>query len=159
MLTVKVKDRDRGLKKLQRNLKNTGKHFVKVGIFGDSASAAHAGTQKSNVEIAGFQEFGTSRIPARSFIRATVDAEQNNIKKLQVKLGRNIIKLRTTEPQGLGLIGVFLQGAMQKRIQGGISPALSPKTIQRKGSSKALIDTGQLVQSIAWSVERGKLKA
>ncbi len=159
MLTVKVKDRDRGLKKLKRNLKNTGKHFVKVGIFGDSASEAHAGTQKSNVEIAGFQEFGTSRIPTRSFIRATVDAEEAKIRKLQVQLGRKVLQGKTTEVQGLSVMGVFLQGAIQKRIQGGISPALSPKTIQRKGSSKTLIDTGQLVQSIAWAVERGKLKA
>ncbi len=159
MLTVKVRDRDRGLKKLKRNLKNTGKNLVKVGIFGERADAAHAGTQKSNVEIAGFQEFGTKTIPSRSYIRATIDAEKVKIRRLQKKLAEQIIKRRTTEVQGLNLLGVFLTGAMQKRIQGGLSPALKPATIKRKGSSKPVIDTGQLIQSITFAVERGKLRA
>lgn len=159
MLTAKVTDRDRGLKKLKRELKKSGKSFVKVGIFGERADAAHAGTEKSNVEIAGFQEFGTKTIPSRSYIRATVDAEKGKIRQLQKKLAEQIIKRRTTEVQGLNLIGSFVTGAMQKRIQGGLSPALKPATIKRKGSSKPVLDTGQIVQSLTWVVERGRLRA
>lgn len=159
MITAKVTDRDRGLKKLKRNLKKSGKHLVKVGIFGDKADQAHANTQKSNVEIAGFHEFGTGKIPQRSFIRATVDAEIGKIKQLQRVLGRKVVQGKITEEQGLGTIGIFLVAAIQKRIQGGISPELKPATIKRKGSSKQLIDTGQLVQSIAFAVERGRVRA
>ncbi len=164
MLTVKVRDRDRGLKKLKRNLKNTGKNFVTVGIFGERADAAHAGTEKSNVEIAGFHEFGTPTIKPRSYIRATVDAEKGRIRQLQKRLAEQIIKRRTTEAQGLNLIGVFLQGKMQTRIQAGIAPPLEDatikrKTVQGKKGTTPLIDTGQLIQSITFAVMRGKLKA
>lgn len=157
MITAKVTVKDRGFKKLQRNLKATGKRIVRVGIFGENASEKHANSAKSNVEIAGFQEFGTGTIPKRSFLRATVDAEEGNIKKLERAMVQGIIKLRTTEARGLELIGVFVVGAIQKRIQGGIDPKLKPATERRKGSTKQLIDTGQLFQSITFAVERRKL--
>lgn len=155
--TVKV--RDRGLRDLKKRLKKSGQSFVKVGIFGEEADATHAGTKRSNVEIAGFHEFGTGTIPQRSFLRATVDAEEGKIKKLQRTISRNMLKRRITEKKGLGLIGTFVTGEIQKRIRGGIDPKLKPATIRRKGSSKQLIDTGQLVQSITWEVVRGRLPA
>lgn len=160
----KVVDKDRGRRDLMRRLRKTGKSFVKVGIFGNDASEPHAGSNKSNVEIAGFHEFGTNTIPQRSYLRATVDAEETRIKNLQRKIARGIIKRRITEEKGLALIGEFLVGKMQKRIQGGIPPKLKPatirrKTVQGKKGTTPVIDTGQVVQSITWAIEKGKLRA
>ena len=41
----------------------------------------------------------------------------------------------------------------EAKIASNIPPALAPETIERKGSSVALIDTGQLRSSITWQVE------
>jgi hypothetical protein len=46
-------------------------------------------------------------------------------------------------------------GVIKQRIANGIAPPNSPYTIARKGSSKPLIDTGQLRNSITYQVEIG----
>jgi hypothetical protein len=50
------------------------------------------------------------------------------------------------------LIGMRVVGDIQDRISDGIPPPNSPITIARKGSSKPLIDSGQLRQSISFEV-------
>jgi len=57
--------------------------------------------------------------------------------------------------QILRLAGVFLEGKIKETIQRGRSewPPLKPATIKRKKSSKPLIDTGKLLNSITSKVE------
>ncbi|MDF7681191.1 hypothetical protein PT300_11600 [Enterobacteriaceae bacterium ESL0689] len=49
-------------------------------------------------------------------------------------------------------MGEKLAGEVKRKIQSGIAPPLDPKTIARKGSSRPLIDTGNLLQSITYEV-------
>jgi phage gpG-like protein len=134
-------------------LKATGKRTVKVGIFGDAAEEAHEGTPLSNVEIASVHEFGAGNVPQRSFIRSTVDKQERQVRDVQRRIGRGIVRGTLNEEKGLGLLGTFLVAEIQKSIQAGIPPELEAATSARKGSSTPLIDTGQLIQSIAWEVE------
>lgn len=48
----------------------------------------------------------------------------------------------------LELAGAFLEGKMVDKITSGLSPALHPATIEAKGSSTPLIDTGELLDQI-----------
>ena len=48
----------------------------------------------------------------------------------------------------LELAGAFLEGKMTDKIASGISPALHPATVENKGSSQPLVDTGELLDQI-----------
>jgi phage gpG-like protein len=54
--------------------------------------------------------------------------------------------------RNLGVAGVFLESKMVEKIQSGLSPALAPETIARKGSGVPLFDTGELLSQISHHV-------
>lgn len=104
--------------------------------------------------IAAVHEFGSPSqgIPERSFLRVAV---QRNRQKY-VRLNRiNLVKMlrgQATVDQALGQLGEMAKGDVQTEIRSGDFAPLKPATIKRKGSSRPLIDTGQMVQSIAWEL-------
>lgn len=93
------------------------------------------------------------KMPERSFIRGTVDAKGRQITKIAKTLMQSVFKKQRTTKQALGLLGIFVQGLIRGRMSAGIPPPLKPATIKRKGSSKPLIDTGQLRSSIDLKVK------
>lgn len=149
---VKISDKDNGAKALARNLKALSGSHVRVGIQGKEASAQHAGSPSSVAAIATYQEFGTSTIPERSFIRATVDEKHAEIQLLIKRLAKLVAEGKLTEDDALKLLGQKVQADIINRIRDNIPPPLKEETIQRKGSSVALIDTGQMVQAITYRV-------
>lgn len=135
-----------------------GRHAVQVGVVGSEA-ANEAAPGITLARIAGVHEFGAAiqtrfgviLIPERSFIRSTI-AENKNYSSLIAKLVESVLDGRRTEKQALETFGARASADMKKRIAAGIEPPNAPSTIARKGSSKPLIDTGRLRQSITWSV-------
>ena len=102
-------------------------------------------------DVAAFNEFGLG-VPERSFIRAWFDgATEENRAALQHGMIMALKGEKTIE-QVLELIGLRFVGKMQQRISNGISPANAPSTIKQKGSSKPLVDTGQMRQAITYLV-------
>ena len=74
-------------------------------------------------------------------------------------MGANIHRVfqkRATLPQLLNTLGAKAAADVKNTIRQGIPPPNSPETIRRKGSSRPLIDTGQLINAITWIVERVK---
>jgi hypothetical protein len=58
------------------------------------------------------------------------------------------------ERKAMGLLGAWASGAIKATIsQSGDFAPLAPSTVKAKGSSRPLIDSGQLNQSITWVVE------
>ena len=104
--------------------------------------------------IAAVHEFGSPSqgIPERPFLRVAV---QRNRQKY-VRLNRiNLVKMlrgQATVEQALGQLGEMAKGDVQTEIRSGEFTPLKEATIKRKGSSRPLIDTGQMVQSIAWEL-------
>lgn len=158
MSRTKVTVRDRGWKALLQRVQDWARApgRVRVGVLDDTPKDAHDGKpgSASLVEVAAIHEFGApaANIPERSFIRATVDIERDEIQKLQGAVARRVVKDAITARQGLGQIGAKVVAMMRRRIRAGIAPPLQPATIERKGSSKPLIDTRQLVSSLTWKV-------
>jgi hypothetical protein len=156
----RIVDRDKGLKRIRREVVITGA-VVEVGIMGPKASApkqVHEGekpTPATMVEIAGYQEFGTATIPARSFIGGWFDENEASNKAFARDLALKRLGGKLDYRRSLDLMGVRAQGGIQKRIAAGIAPPLDPATIKRKGSSKPLIDTGQLRSSITYRIASG----
>ena len=104
--------------------------------------------------IAAVHEFGSPSqgIPERPFLRVAV---QRNRQKY-VRLNRiNLVKMLRGQmgmEQALGQLGKMAKGDVQTEIRSGDFTPLKAATIKRKGSSRPLIDTGQMVQSIQWEL-------
>lgn len=99
-------------------------------------------------------------IPERSFLRAGVDANRGQISELVKAQLALVAKGKGTAKQGLDRIGMGIVGIIRKRIQDGIAPPLSPRTVANRagkgkgeGGDTPLIDTGQLIQGITWDAE------
>jgi hypothetical protein len=100
------------------------------------------------------------RIPERSFIRSPFTANQARYLKMLKKGARKILAGKMTTEQVLGLIGERAKADMQNAMARGIAPPIKASTIRArrkrfgKASSKPLIATGQLRQSITWTIKR-----
>jgi len=172
---VSVKVTDHGADALvarMRALKASGLR-VRVGVLDDGAkqekrpraaqskkarvrakAASQSRAQRmSLLEVAVVHEFGAGHVPARSFIRATIDEKRGEIEQLQGLLAKQILEGKVTPEDALGIVGTKVAAWCQTRIAAGIAPPLKPATIARKGSSVPLVNTGQLKSAITWRVE------
>ena len=113
---------------------------------------------KSIPMYAAYNEFGTSRIPARPFMRTTANEHQNEwCETLAGALKGEILK--DNAKKAMGLVGEQMKAHIQQTIQKGIFAPNSPKTVankRRKGKREPdhpLIDTGQMLASIISEVK------
>lgn len=153
---LKLTDKDKGwdeLKQIVLRLSGTPAYCL-VGVQGREAAANTQGAPALTIsQIASWNEFGNARVPERSFIRACIDEHRPAIQSRATRLGAGVLMQRMTAPQALALLGEYAVGLMKARIAAGIQPANAPSTIKRKRSSKPLIDTGQLRNSITYTIE------
>ena len=152
-MSVKITDTDRGYKRLLTRLRTaSGRATVNVGIMGKEASATKQGGGLTNVQVATFHEFGAGDVPERSFIRAGVDENQQKIILLQAKLAKGVVQGKLTTKKALEILGLEVQNLIQRKIESNIAPPLKQATIDRKRSDVALVDTGQLKNSVTFKV-------
>ena len=152
---VKFVDRDRGWGRLRRELRKSLRHpHVAVGIFGEKGSEPHQDSNFTNAQVGSVHEFGLGNVPERSFIRGTIDQKGRKITRVAKALATQVLQGQVSTKIALDILGQFVKGEIQKRIARGIPPPLKPATIARKGSSKPLIDKGQLRASIDHEVRR-----
>ncbi|ETD72967.1 hypothetical protein V757_01085 [Pelistega indica] len=97
-------------------------------------------------DLAAVHEFGSEdgHIPERSFLRTSV--VKNKAKYFRF-FGDRLITGNDPE-KALNELAELAKGDVQENIVNGDFKALAPETIKRKGSTKPLIDTGKLRQSI-----------
>jgi len=149
---VKVVDRDRGFKRIRRELRSR-RIEITVGVQGPLGAAVHGGSGDATVaDIAAFNELGLG-VPERSFLRSTLDANAKKYRKLLAGVGQAAIDGRVTLEQGAGIVGEVAVGDAKQAIADGIPPPNAPSTIERKGSSRTLIDTGQMRSAITKQVK------
>jgi len=144
---------DRGAKAIVDRCRALQKpSVIRVGVLSDGPKRTRSGkaSKLSLVAIAALHEFGTKRIPKRSFIGATVDQRKADIPKLQRAIAVSVLSGKITPQQGAAQFGGKVVGWIQTRMAAGIGPANAPSTIARKKSSKPLINTGQLRSAITW---------
>ena len=146
--------------KLQEINDATSKHLV-VGVLGPLAEAMHKQADPSEpavtvAQVAAKNHFGAPGVPARPFITIALRRKQAPITKVVDAALKAVTEGRSSGERALELVGLFVQGQIQETISEGVAPPNSPQTIARKGSSKPLIDTGQLRQSITYAVREGK---
>lgn len=94
-------------------------------------------------------------IPARPFMRPTVAAKGDSWMKLLAQGAAQVLLGKATAEQVLEAVALRAAGDVAKTISTISSPPLSPRTIAgKKGATKPLVDTGQMIQSVTGVVER-----
>jgi hypothetical protein len=162
------RDVDKGYDALMKRLVELANPQVRVGVHAAEGQRREAGIRLAKKEgkfhlrgrggarpvtvldVATWAEFGIGQ-PMRSWLRAWYDGgrQQNfaDIQKMMVRVLAGKVPLN----RALEQLGQRFVGLIQRRLAQGIPPPNAAATIARKGSSKPLIDTGQLRSSITYS--------
>lgn len=143
---------DRGWNKIKTNIRALQGEGVKVGIR--SSAGEHDGVLI--VDYATFNEFGTSRIPARPFMRRTADQSKKFLPPFVRYLTNNMLNNNLTVPQVMNQLGLFFQSKIRETIRSSKSWAVpnAPYTIKKKKSSTPLIDHGFLLGAVDYERTR-----
>ena len=156
-----VTDRDHGYAALKRELDKlaaSGVPVVYVGILQDVGSEM---SEDGGITLAGYaaaNEFGTKRIPERSFMRSTVADNQAGYQKELDEISGEFVDAalrfpgsgnRTLE-RGLGRLGLRVTRDIQNKIRDIKDPPNAPSTLARKYRGQSpLIHTGTMRRSIS----------
>ena len=150
-MSVKVTDKvTADGKKLQKILKELADKEVRVG-FQQGKATEEDGTDVC--DIAAWNELGTVDMPSRPFLRMSVDDNSDKINAFISAQKRSIINGESAE-RILKKIGIFQKDLIQEKITEGSFAPNAPSTIKAKGSSKPLIDTGRMRQSVNFEIKQ-----
>jgi hypothetical protein len=154
----RVSDRDMGMKALMALAAQIADEApcVVVGIAGGQM---HKTAGISVAELAATHEYGLG-VPERSFLRATVDkgrerylaSMQKAMKATVVYASKHKSSWDPLKSVSLKRLALVIEGDVKAAIAAGIPPPNAQRTIDKKGSSTPLIDTGQLRRSILGQV-------
>lgn len=105
--------------------------------------------------IAATHEFGSASqgIPERSFLRVPLRAAKEELGQIITRQLPLVVEGQLSMVQLMDQLGARAASVSQEAISAGIPPANAPATVQQKGSSTPLIDTGRLRQSITHVVD------
>jgi len=171
---VKFKTIDHGKLRIERELKIASGKVALVGIPGDAKlpKLGESGTVNNLAELAFILEKGSTvnKIPARPFMRQTREKAESKFQKLLARFYKAIISGKTTSNKALARLGEAYEGEMKEifttgnfapnapiTIHGGwMRNKVSGKVFKVKGkeSSRPLIDTSHLRQSIMYKVAK-----
>lgn len=145
MKDVTVEDIDLGWNKIKEDIQKLNKAHTDVGFFGSGG-----GPETNMAARATVHEFGSQKqnIPKRPFMRETFDRNLDATLKVMAIWYSKIFIHKTTPRNALKNIGEWYTGRMKLQITTGSFTPLKASTVRAKKSSKALIDTGQMRNSI-----------
>jgi hypothetical protein len=160
----KTKRIDLGANQIRKQLKILdGRPHVKVGFPAENkpTEEPHVGSKGlRNVDIAVYHEFGTEKIPQRSFIRT---ARKDNLKKwikATLNLQRKIYQGRMTVSKALDILGLKLQKDIKRKITQGdpswddLADSTKISRLKKgsgdKGPIRPLVDTGQMRNAVTY---------
>lgn len=142
---MELKGGDKLKAKLEEIARSMGGGSVRVGFLEDAKYPD--GTPVAAVAF--WNEFGKVGQPPRPFFRQMIAKESGDWADVMAS------QAKATDFNGpvvLGRMGELIKGQLQQSINEFESPALSPKTIAKKGFEKPLIDTGHMLNSVAYEV-------
>lgn len=105
----------------------------------------------SLVEVAARNEFGSDTIPPRPFMKQSFDTHKDQLLKACQQAAKSVANGGDVQ-QALNSVGVTAKGIVQEEIRDGDFAPNAASTIKAKGSSKPLIDTGHMRQSVNYVI-------
>lgn len=137
-------------KRYFKELEKLSKIEVQVGFQRGEASYED-GTDL--VDIAAYNEYGSSDTPARPFMKQSFENHGDELQKACDRVNQTLSAGGTAET-ALKQLGVYAKGLVQQEIvDGGFAPN-SPSTIKKKGSAHPLIDSGTMRQSVNYVIKK-----
>jgi hypothetical protein len=157
-------DTDMGLEDIFKETEKLKSMCVKVGVTEDvGAQTVDGGATLA--QIASWNELGVLGppmsqygdgkwfIPPRPFVRGFADGKREQIAKTLDKLGGLVAGGKLDADTAIRRLGEFGQSGVKSYIRNGPHIANADSTIARKrGSTKPLIDTGTMKNSIRYQV-------
>lgn len=153
MFKVKIKQSGGWLnRQIDKQLKQfAGK--VSIGVFSQQSIVQG----KINLaELATVHEYGSTKrnIPQRSFLQASLSQNAERYRTLIRSQMWQVVQLKASPMQVKHLLGMRAVADVQNYMVTATFTPLKPATIKRKRSSRPLIDTGRLRQSITYKVDK-----
>jgi len=124
---------------------------VRVGFLENATyppETAQRGPTLHVAQVAFWNEFGTSRAPARPFFRGMIDRELGDWGD---KLGKFLKASDFNSDTALGLLGTDVKDALTQEIARWPADN-APSTVARKGFNKGLVDKGVMQRSTDFEV-------
>ena len=155
---AKFIERDRGWNKILDNVRRTKGLRLDVGFMGAEASAQHGESRLTVAIVAAIHEFGGGRVPERSYLRSTFEANQTAYFALiETAVSLSVYGTSTVE-SALAHVGSVIVADVQQAIRNGIKPDLSEETLRKKRAKNQpdtpLIATEQMIDAISFAVRR-----
>ena len=143
------------IKAYQDNLEKAKKLQLAVGLPKETASSKVYGDGTSVIKVGAMHEYGAGKIPRRSFLRTPFIMKDKEISNFLLDMFKRVAEKGLDAEKALSIVGVkavnISQGAFTSKGYG-TWQALKQSTINEKGSSQILIDTGTLRSSITYIV-------
>jgi hypothetical protein len=144
---------DRNLKKLIKAFDNIP--YVKVGILGKTKSRSEGDID--NVKLGVIHEFGTDKIPMRSFLRIPIAENLDQYLKSAGAFKKNVIKKIISEESledFVKKIGKVAEKIVLDAFNTGGFGKWKPSNMKYKKVKQTLVETTQLRDSITSEIEK-----
>ena len=156
MIVTSTVTRNNGLLDRITSVARSATSKIEVGYFGNQMhrpSITSGSTGSISIkDLAAIHELGLG-VPKRAFVGPAL--QKNRIKYIKY-IGKQltpIIRRRQTMNAAWQTVGIMVVADIQEYMITAKFTPLAPSTIKRKGSSKPLIDTGQMRQAITYRVK------
>lgn len=164
----KVIDKDKGWNRLQELAKRLAANdvHVRVGVLDDGRAGSEDRGGITTGQLAVAMEFGTSHVPARSWVGLTFDRARAEVQADMRQLLGRVVDGKITVDKALNVLGAKYSAAVKNTVTQGeqIQPPNAPSTLARKlaktregaaNGVRTLIDTGRMVGAVTWATFGG----
>lgn len=158
---MNILDTDKGMLVIKKAFEQLRKTQINVGVFSDAVNDKGADKVIETVYIADYaitNEYGSGRVPERSFLRSTASERQDQWSRLMADAFTNISKNggRSLD-NDLYRLGAVARSDIIAKINSNINPPNAPSTIKRKkNKSRTLIEHGILRSSIEARISKSQ---
>lgn len=160
-----IRQHNGGIAGLIERMRQIGKTQVLIGVPSGNARKKRRKDARTivdntyptnNATIAASHELGapTRGIPARPFLIPTIQNNSRKYTDLMAQGFRNALADGTDPDVVYEKIGLQASSDVKDYIAAGSFAPLKQKTIDRKGSSKPLMDTAEMMNSIGYEVRK-----
>jgi phage gpG-like protein len=145
----------KNLDKLTKALKREAAK-IRVGILNSGAARSDKKTVANNAAIGAFHEFGTSRLPVRSFLRVPITDHLAKRLESSGALDKNVLKQVIAEQTiipWLRKVAVLAEQIVADAFASGGFGKWRPSNMTGKHNQQTLVETGQLRNSITSEIK------
>ena len=153
-MTIKPEDMLKRTERLEKAMTKAKKKAVFVGLPSEKIGGEIYRDGQTIMSIGAVHEYGAGNNPKRSFLRTPFIMHKKKINEFIAKQFDRTMD-GTLIDDALDMVGAYCRNISVKAFTTkgyGQWDELDPKTVERKGSSKILIDTGTLRNAISWVI-------